>query len=179
MITDKVILTIAPRAKKPSEIAQAMQTYCKLYSINTPIREAHFLAQLAHESGGFIYDHELWGPTKAQLGYEGRHDLGNTHPGDGKRFAGRGYIQLTGRANYAKYGKTLGLPLEEQPELAATPEVAVRIACEYWQDHLLNQLADKNDVVTITKRINGGLNGLEDRKSYLAKAKKALGIKGL
>src|SRR5712671_3750209 len=151
MITDKVILAIAPKAKRPSEITQAMQEYCPQIGIDTPLREAHFLAQLAHESGGFIYDHELWGPTKTQIGYEGRKDLGNTRTGDGKRYSGRGYIQLTGRANYAKYGKALGLPLEDQPEIAATPKVAVQVACQYWADHALNQYADKDDITTITK----------------------------
>lgn len=178
MITEQVIESIAPKAKKAAEIAANMAKYCPPAGIDTPIRQAHFLAQLAHESGGFIYDHELWGPTPAQKKYEGRKDLGNTVAGDGRRYAGRGYIQLTGRANYTTYGKALGLDLVGNPEIAATPEVAVRVAIEYWDSHHLNGFADKDDITTITRKINGGLNGLEDRKAYLVKAKKALGVRG-
>jgi putative chitinase len=144
------------------------------YDINTPLRIAHFLAQAAHETGGFKWLHELWGPTPAQARYEGRRDLGNTHPGDGERFKGRGIFQLTGRGNYASYGEVLHLDLVDHPEIAEDPEVSVLIACAYWKLHGLNDLADADDVERITRRINGGLNGFDDRKAMLAKAKRVL-----
>lgn len=146
------------------------------YEINTPLRAAAFLAQLAHESGEFRWMEEIWGPTKAQQGYEGRADLGNTEPGDGKRFKGRGPIQITGRANYKKYGDLLGVDLVSNPDLAAKPEYAFQLAGAYWQTHGLNELADGEYFVSITKKINGGLNGQADREKYYETAKKALGI---
>jgi putative chitinase len=140
------------------------------------LRQAAFLAQVAHESGEFRYMREIWGPTKAQKGYEGREDLGNTHPGDGKRYMGRGPIQITGRANYKRYGDLLDLPLVANPELAETPEVAFRVAGAFWKTHGLNELADKQMFKTITKRINGGYNGLDDRVKYYGRAKKVLAV---
>lgn len=106
--------------------------------------------------------------------YEGRKSLGNTQPGDGKRFKGRGPIQLTGRANYQKYGELLKLDLIGNPKQAATPAVGFRIAALFWKLHGLNQLADAGDFVTITKRINGGLNGLAERQKYHTRAKLVL-----
>ena len=117
---------------------------------------------------------ELWGPTAAQKKYEGRKDLGNINEGDGKRYKGRGAIQLTGRTNYIKYGKLLNLDLENNPELAALPENAFRIAGQFWKDHGLNELADKSDFETITRRINGGLNGFFERLEFYNKAKRLL-----
>lgn len=117
---------------------------------------------------------EIWGPTPAQKRYEGRRDLGNVHPGDGSRFRGRGPIQITGRANYQKYGDLLGIDLVNSPMLAASKEVAFRIAGSFWKTHGLNDLADSEKFVDITKRINGGLNGLEDRQARYARAKAAL-----
>lgn len=141
------------------------------YDINTPLRKCHFWAQAAHESGGLKFMHEIWGPTDAQKRYEGRKDLGNTQAGDGRKFCGRGLFQLTGRANYASMSKKLGIDLVKEPEQAADPSVALRIACEYWSSRKLNGLADADDIVGITKKINGGTNGLQSRKTYLAKAK--------
>jgi putative chitinase len=160
------------------------------YSINTPIRIAHFIAQVAQESGSFRYNEEIW-PNPAldangvatngsswQLRYEGRTELGNTHPGDGYRFRGRGLIQLTGRANYAKYGSLLGRDLTTgaNPDLVAQPDLAVDAAGWYWDTRGLNAYADKDDVLSITKRINGGTLGLDSRKAFLAKAKQILGL---
>ena len=142
-----------------------------LYGITTPLRIAHFMAQAAHETGGFKWLREIWGPTPAQLRYEGRADLGNTQPGDGKRFMGRGIFQLTGRRNYRKAGVDLSILLEEYPELAERPDTAVTTACHYWQTRGLSAPADRDDVVAVTKKINGGVTGLDDRKEQLAKAK--------
>jgi putative chitinase len=147
------------------------------HGITTPVRLSAFVAQLLHESAGLQYFEELWGPTPAQERYEGRVDLGNTEPGDGKRFKGRGPIQITGRANYARYGKLLGLPLEQDPALAATPAVGFAIAGLYWVRNGLNELADRNTLQSfkqITKRINGGFNGLEDRVARWRLAQKVL-----
>lgn len=146
------------------------------YGINTALRQAHFLAQILHESGGFRWLEEIWGPTPAQLRYEGRRDLGNIQPGDGYRYRGRGLIQLTGRANYRRYGELLGLPLEANPDLAARPEHAAMIAGAYWQARGLNSRADRDDLEGITRAINGGLNGIEDRRRWLERAKRALGV---
>ena len=146
-------------------LGQVADDILEEYQINTPLRIAHFWAQASHECAGFKTMHEYWGPTPAQRRYEGRKDLGNTQSGDGKRYMGRGIFQLTGRANYREYGRRLGLDLEGKPELAADPVNALRIACEYWKAKGLNRFADANDITTITRRINGGLNGFADRKA--------------
>lgn len=150
------------------------------YEITTPLRRAHFLAQVAHESGGLRFSEELWGPTAAQRRYEGRADLGNDQPGDGFRFRGRGLIQLTGRANYRQYARHRqrlgdGLDLEANPDLVGQPPLAADVAGWFWDSRDLNDLADRDDVEAVTRRINGGLNGLDDRKRYLRLAKEALG----
>ena len=131
---------------------------------------------IGHESGGFIYTREIWGPTAAQLRYEGRADLGNTQPGDGKRYLGRGLIQITGRANYRACGAALGVDLERQPELLQEDALAARSACWFWQRKNLNALADAGDFETLTRRINGGTTGLADRQERWARAKSAMGI---
>jgi len=144
------------------------------YDVDTKFRQAAFLAQVAHESGRFMYVRELWGPTAAQAGYEGRADLGNTLPGDGPRFRGRGLIQVTGRANYAACGKAQRLDLLAHPELLEEPENAADSAGWFWQSHNLNALADQQLFSAITKRINGGLNGLEERTALYHRALEAL-----
>lgn len=143
--------------------------------INTPLRLAHFWSQMAHETGGFRWDEELGSETYFQK-YDGRADLGNVIPGDGYRYRGRGLIQITGRYNYARMGKETGFPLEELPDLAASPDVAMLIAISYWNDKGLNDYADDDNTVMITKRINGGMNGYGDRLRLLNKAKTQLGL---
>ncbi len=132
-----------------------------------PLRLAHFMAQLIHESGSFRYMEEI----ASGQAYEGRADLGNTQPGDGKRYKGRGPIQITGRANYRRYGRKIGIDIERHPEIAAVPSIGLQLALEYWDSKDLNALAEADDVVGITKKINGGINGLDDRKAHLAKVK--------
>lgn len=159
--------------------AVKLDSACQKAGINTPQRLAHFLAQLTHESGGFRWMAEIWGPTPAQTRYEGRLDLGNTQPGDGKRYMGRGPLQLTGRSNYRNTGRRIGFPLEDQPELASQIGVGSLIACDYWITHGLNRLADQgglNMVRPISHAVNGGYNGLADRERRYALAAKALGI---
>jgi putative chitinase len=176
MITAQTLRAIAPRANPAfvGDLAEAMSEILPQYKVDPPLRLAHFLAQAAHESDGFKTLHEYWGPTPAQKRYEGRKDLGNVRRGDGKRYLGRGIFQLTGRANYRRIGNKLGLPLEANPESAARPRNAVLIAAQYWSDHDLNAPADADDIVTVTRRINGGLNGLDDRRRYLRRAQLAL-----
>jgi putative chitinase len=144
------------------------------YEINSALRIAHCLAQLGHESAGFRTTEEF----ASGAAYEGRKDLGNTQPGDGKRYKGRGLIQLTGRANYREFGKRMGVDLENNPETAAEPLLSLKIACEYWKERKINGPADRDDLITVTKKINGGTNGLDDRRNYLRKAKDELADRG-
>ena len=183
MITAQTLTDIMPNLKpdRRDVFLPWLHASMEEFEINTPLRQAAFLAQLAHESGEFRYMEELWGPTAAQKRYEPPSSLarrlGNTEPGDGFRYKGRGPIQVTGRDNYRRYGGLLGLDLEAEPEQAATPEVGFRIAGLYWQKNGLNELADKEWFKTITKRINGGTNGLEDRRRYYERARTVLGIR--
>ncbi|MFZ5440028.1 MAG: LysM peptidoglycan-binding domain-containing protein [Myxococcota bacterium] len=140
-------------------------------NINTPKRQAAFLAQLAHESGQLRYFEEI----ASGAAYEGRRDLGNIYPGDGVRFKGRGPIQLTGRSNYAAAGRALGLDLINHPEQAATPEVGFRIAQWFWNSRNLNSYADAGNFDAITYRVNGGYNGKASRDAYYARARQVLG----
>jgi len=131
---------------------------------------AQFLAQVMHESGGLRYVREIWGPTKAQKGYEGRADLGNTKPGDGKRFMGRDVLQITGRANYraltAWVRKTFGKgpDFEANPELLESPEWLGIGAIWYFLTRKgLLDYARAGNIEMVTRRVNGGLNGYQDR----------------
>ncbi len=138
--------------------------------IDTPLRQSQFLAQIGHESGELRYTEEI----ASGDAYEGRADLGNTQPGDGPRFKGRGLIQLTGRANYKAYGDAIGIDLLDADgcrRVATDPNLAVDVACWFWETRGLNALADQDDVRAITRRINGGLNGLADRERQLARGK--------
>lgn len=146
------------------------------FSINTSARQAAFLAQIAHETGCFRWIREIWGPTPAQLRYEGRVDLGNTEPGDGKRFMGRGLIQVTGRANYMRAAAKLGIDCVDHPELLEEPVNAARSAGDFWESRGLNELADTGSFEKITKKINGGLNGYFDRCIAWDRAKGAMGV---
>ena len=153
------------------------------FAIEAPARMAAFLAQLAHESGQFRFMEEIWGPTAAQRRYEPvstlATNLGNSEVGDGKRFKGRGPIQITGRANYRRFGDLLGTDLVADPARAALPELAFRIAGLFWSKKGLNELADRatDDAFReITRRINGGFNGLEDRQKFYAVARTVLGV---
>ena len=151
-------------------IHQKYKTLLNGYHINTPLRLAHFLAQIDNESGGFKYLSELGGKSYFDK-YEWRKDLGNTQKGDGFRFRGRGYIQVTGRYNYLTLSKDTGIDFVNNPDLLATEVNAIVSACWFWSKRKLNALADKDDLVGITRRVNGGLNGLEDRRKKLAKWK--------
>lgn len=134
--------------------------------INTRLRIAAFLSQIGHESGSLFYVKELGGPSYFAK-YDGRKDLGNTQPGDGAKFCGRGLIQVTGRANYGRASQALfgDDRLLKTPELLEQPEWAAKSAVWYWTTRNLNALADADRFTDITRAINGGTNGLEDRKA--------------
>lgn len=142
------------------------------YQINTPRRQAHYLAQIAHESGECRWLREF----ATGDAYEGRKDLGNTHEGDGRRYKGRGLIQLTGRANYERFTQASGVDYLAHPEWLERPADACRVSGWYWKAHGLNELADADDIKAVTRRVNGGLNGLADRAKFWRAACVALGI---
>ncbi|KKI25229.1 chitinase [Pseudomonas syringae pv. persicae] len=174
-ITAQQLLQILPSAgQKAGVFAPVLNTAMSKYQIVTPLRIAAFIAQVGHESGQLRYVREIWGPTPQQLGYEGRKDLGNTVAGDGSKYRGRGLIQITGRANYAECGEALGLDLIHHPELLEQPEHATMSAAWYWSSRGLNSLVDKGDFLQITRRINGGTNGLADRQALYDRALKVL-----
>lgn len=172
MLTKDIIKKLAPTSKDEivTPLVEYLNKHMPEYEVNNYLRVCHFLAQAAHEAAAFRTLEEY----ASGEAYEGRKDLGNTHKGDGVRYKGRGIFQLTGRANYAKIGKLIGKDLENNPELAESPEISVLTALEYWKSRNLNALADKDDVESITRKINGGLNGIEDRKKYLSKIKSIL-----
>ncbi|HEV7747558.1 MAG TPA: peptidoglycan-binding protein [Pyrinomonadaceae bacterium] len=172
MVTDDELRQIMPNcaAAKRADYLPFIQQAMAEFDITSYLRETAFLAQLAHESGELRYMEEI----ASGAAYEGRANLGNTQPGDGKRFKGRGPIQLTGRANYKRYGDLLGLDLVNDPTIAATKEVGFRIAGQYWKLNGLNELADQQQFKAITKKINGGYNGLDDRIKYYERAKKVM-----
>jgi putative chitinase len=146
------------KLKVPNELVLAMRKYGVG---KTPLERAHFLAQTNHESGNFIYKEEI----ASGKAYEGRKDLGNTQVGDGPRYKGRGYIQLTGRANYRKFGPVAGADFENSPTIVATKYFA-DTACLFWKANKLGAKCVDSSTTTIkvvTKRINGGYNGLDDR----------------
>lgn len=140
------------------------------YHINTPLRIAHFMAQTDHESGGFKYTKEIGNDAYFKK-YEGRKDLGNIKEGDGLRFKGRGFIQVTGRANYTMLSKDTRIDFLNYPELLEQEANAMISALWFWNKKKLNELADKDDCKAITKKINGGYNGLADREKLLIKYK--------
>lgn len=160
----------------------------RAYDISTPARGAAFLANVGHESGGLKWSREIWGPSAAQSGYEGRRDLGNIKPGDGARFLGRGLLQTTGRANYvslrtrlrARLGQMQVPDFEATPDALSEPRWAALSAGDFWAMKKLNDYADAGDFLSVCLRINGrnrvtGLpNGWEDRQRLHKVALKVL-----
>lgn len=165
------------------------------FHINTPLRAAHFIAQLAHESGRFVYTKELWGPTRAQRGYDGRADLGNTLPEaiaiaklhnstPGRWWAGHGPGQVTGYNNHKFCGEMLGLDLLNHPELLELPEHGCRAAALFWYTNDLNEIADTGNVDHVSDRYNrgritarvGDSNGYAERKMLTERGLRVLGV---
>ena len=174
-ITTQQLLQILPNAGHVAGVfVPALNTAMNHYQIIGTTRIAAFIAQIGHESGQLKYVKEIWGPTAAQTRYEGCADLGNTQPGDGSKFRGRGLIQITGRANYKACGEALGLDLIHQPELLEKPQHACMSAAWFWASRGLNTTADAGQFDKITQRINGGQNGAADRQALYARALKVL-----
>lgn len=167
------------KAEIAPELGLAANVHFRTYGIvENGLRLAHFMAQCAHESGGFRYNREIWGPTAAQNKYEMNAGLGNDQPGDGKRYMGRGPGQLTGRANYRLYGRKLGIDFESNPELLEIWSLGLLAFCAYWDNCALNGWADQDDLKAVSNGINRGNpnstanpNGWEDRQARYAKMK--------
>jgi len=185
MLTAEQLQSIMPRLspQKNSDLLPFLAAAMAEFTIDAPARAAAFLAQLAQESGQFRFMEEIWGPSDAQRRYEPvtklSEGLGNTEAGDGKRFKGRGPIQLTGRANYRRFGDLLNVDLVADPSRAANPDVAFRVAGLFWSKKGLNELADvatPDAFKEITRRINGGTNGLAERQAFYEVARKVLGV---
>jgi putative chitinase len=182
---------------------EALNAILPEYGINTPERVAAFIAQCAHESGGFKFLKENLNykaesllkvfpkyfktldearayekkPEKiANRIYGNRMGNGDESSGDGFRYCGRGLIQLTGKENYSWFAASLEIPVEEASEYLETFEGAVQSACWFWEENKLNQWADKKDILTLTKRINGGTIGLDDRIKHFNHALHVLGV---
>ena len=172
MITLDDLAAICPLSKRSriEPFVEPLNAAMEEFEINNVARETMFLAQIAHESEGFRYVREL----ASGEAYEGRSDLGNSEVGDGIRFKGRGLIQITGRANYQAVGEALSHDFIADPEALERPAFACRSAAWFWASRKLNELADAGDFRKITKRINGGYNGMADRETYLAKAQEVL-----
>jgi putative chitinase len=195
-ITLEQLKQIIPNNPYVDHWADALNKILPDYEIDTPQRVAAFLAQCAHESGGFTALHENLNyravtlrkvfpkyfpddataeyyasrPNKqeaiANRVYASRMGNGDEASGDGFRYCGRGLIQLTGKQNYTKFAESIETPVDQIPEFLATFEGAIQSACWFWETNNLNQYADSGDILTMTKRINGGTIGLEDRKRH-------------
>jgi putative chitinase len=170
MLTEAILSSIYKEAPKGSlaKWVGPLNQACEEFQINTPQHLCMFLAQIGHESGQLRYVKEL----ASGEAYEGRSDLGNTAPGDGVKYKGRGLIQITGKRNYVLCSLALGLPLLENPALLELPENAARSAA--WFDYNNRLSAYGDDIKKVTRRINGGYNGLEDRTKLYERAKKVL-----
>jgi putative chitinase len=165
-------------------LARAMIATFRVYDITTPLRIIHFCAQAAHETGGFRHfvelgsgdgpDADIWDDYLER--YDFRADLGNSKGGDGEKTRGRGIFQLTGWFNYRRMAKRIGVDLVKHPERAAEPEISVLIACIFWTDKGLNPIADNDNTPLVTKKINGGRNGIADRMAKVARGKRAWGL---
>ena len=203
VITKDQLAQLIPGNPYVSQWCDALNEILPEYGIDTPQRVAAFIAQCAHESGGFKFLKENLNYRAVSLRktfpkyfpddaiaaayankpqmianrvYANRMGNGPEESGDGFRYCGRGLIQLTGRDNYAFFAGSLDIPIEEAAEYLETFEGAVQSACWFWETNNLNQWADKDDILTLTKRINGGTIGLEDRKKHYEHAKHVLGL---
>lgn len=205
MLTLSQLKQLLPKNPYVEHWHHALEQLFPDYDINTPKRMAAFIAQCAHESGGFMVLKENLNYKPASLRklfskyfptdelanqycskpnkqaaianriYGGRMGNGDESSGDGYRFCGRGLIQLTGRSNYQSFADSLEMNIDDVPEYLATFEGAAQSACWFWETNKLNQWADAGDILTLTKRINGGTIGLEDRKKHYDHALHVLG----
>jgi len=170
MLTDQILKQIYPFSSLSNRLKYLpyLNQYLKEYGIITKQRLCCYLAQIGHESGHLNYSEEIAsGKT-----YEGRKDLGNTEIGDGERFKGRGLIQITGRSNYNRLSNYFGVDFIQEPELLESPEFAVKSSLWFWKINKLNNICDLGNFELLTRRINGGLNGLKDRKEIFDRCQK-------
>ena len=204
-ITADQLRQIIPNNPYVEQWCEALNKILPDYDINTPQRVAAFIAQCAHESGGFTALKENLNYRAASLRkifpkyfttdalaeqyaslpnkqeaianriYASRMGNGDETSGDGWRYCGRRLIQLTGKSNYTRFANSIDTPVEEIPEYLQTFEGAIQSACWFWETNNLNQYADTNDILTMTKRINGGTIGLEDRMKHYAHALEVFG----
>ena len=203
-LTQDQLLEVFPNAREDlvEAICNGLNVLAEDYEINSPLRLAHFLAQTAHESGGFRLTEENLNysaqrllevfpkyfrnvdanayarkPEKiASRVYANRMGNGDEASGDGWKYRGRGLIQLTGKSNYTRFANFLDFSLDDVDEFMKTPEGALESAAWFWYENDLNQLADADNITAVTKKINGGTNGLEERRKYTSKFKKILGV---
>lgn len=176
-LTKEILKACLPFAKQVNidKFINPLNVTLEKFQINTPVRIAMFLAQLAHESGSFKYVEEI----ATGEAYEGRGDLGNVLPGDGVKFKGRGLIQITGRTNYGKLSTALSYDFIGNPEALELPGPASMSTGWFWKSRGLNEIADANSLDAfkkVTKKINGGFNGLADRLAHWERCKKALNV---
>ena len=171
-MTKQELKRIAPYARGSNIdiYTPLLNKYMVHYGINTQARKAAFLATILHESGSLTYTEEI----ASGQAYEGRKDLGNTEAGDGKRFKGRGLIQITGRNNYQLVSDAFGVDFIANPELLEQPEWATAVSAFWWQNAGLNEIADTKDFRLVTRRVNGGYNGMSDRQKWYDRALKVL-----
>jgi putative chitinase len=204
-ITVDQLKQIIPNNPYVDHWCEALNKILPDYEIDTPQRVSAFLAQCAHESGGFTAlkenlnyravtlrkifpkyfpddataEHYASLPNKqeaiASKVYANRMGNGDEASGDGFRYCGRGLIQLTGKQNYTKFAESIDTPVEQIPEFLQTFEGAIQSACWFWETNNLNQYADSGDILTMTKRINGGTIGLEDRQKHYNHALEVFG----
>lgn len=176
-ITKEQLQKIAPTIsdKVVERFLEPLNVAMEKFGITDPVVQAMFLAQILHESGGLRYVEEI----ASGKAYEGRKDLHNVLPGDGVKYKGRGLIQITGRENYTAVSMALDIDALTNPEILEEPTYAAQSAAWYWNSRNLSSIAIKNTQAAfelVTRRINGGLNGLADRKKYWERAKKVLGV---
>jgi putative chitinase len=201
MITLEQLQQLLPNNPYVEQWHEALEHLLSDYEIDTPHRIAAFIAQCSHESGGFtalkenlnyraetlrkVFPKYFTESSAQQFAgkqeaianrvYANRMGNGPEESGDGYRYCGRGLIQLTGKDNYQNFADSLEMNVEELPDYLGTFEGAVQSACWFWENNNLNQWADKGDIVTLTKRINGGTIGLEDRIKHYEHALHVLG----
>lgn len=172
MFHEDEIHSIMPYAKeRVPKYIDYLNSAMAEFDINTPLREAAFIAQIAHESGEFRYTKEL----ASGEAYEGRKDLGNFDDGDGVKYKGRGFIQITGKSNYQQISNAFNVDFINHPELLESPEWCCRSAAWWWKKHGCNELADSENFIGLTRRINGGLNGYSSRIAYYTRALNVMG----
>lgn len=183
MTPNQLAIATGANLARATKFLPSIKAAMQAYGIDkTKLRQAMFLANVGHESGGLRFLVEIWGPTKTQLRYEGREDLGNIHKGDGYLYRGRGFFQITGLFNYVRLRDRLrarfpelGVPdFEAEPEKLALPQWAALTAADYVDREGLNAVADSGDFDRYVKKINGGLNGIKERRNLYAAAIEAI-----